>query len=116
MGSGDADCPVKHSLGQEGVCGWQRKIRRFPGRRRHALRDARMGGLSCVYRTLKGIAKEVNGRTCAGPAESCSLPALCSIFLLFHLQLICKTCQVFISRLFGVFFVPLHSGTGQAAV
>lgn len=75
-----------------------------------------MLGLSRVYRTVKDVVKEVNRKACAGPAEGCSLPALCSIFLLFLLQLIYKTCQVFLSGLFGVFFLPLHSGTREAAV
>jgi len=50
-----------------------------------------MLGLKCVYRRVKDIVKEVNRKACAGPAEGGSLPAPCSIFLLFLLQLICKT-------------------------
>lgn len=75
-----------------------------------------MLGLGRIYRRVRDIAKEVNKKACAAPAEGCSLPALCSIFLLFLLQLIYKTCQVFIPGLFGVFFLPLHSGTREAAV
>ena len=44
VGSGAAGSPIKHSLGQEGVYRWQRKIRSFPGMRRSALRGARMLG------------------------------------------------------------------------
>lgn len=44
VGSGAAGCLIKHSLGQEGVYGWQRKIRHFPGMRHSALRGARMLG------------------------------------------------------------------------
>lgn len=75
-----------------------------------------MLGLSRLYRSVKDIVKEVTRKARAGPAEGCSLPALCSILLLFVLQLIYKTCEVFISGLFGVFFLPLHSGTREAAV
>lgn len=73
-------------------------------------------GLSCAYRVAKDIGKEWNRKARAGPAEGCSLRALCSIFLLHLAQLIYKTCQVFICGVSGGFVLPLHSGTREAAV
>lgn len=96
--------------------GGQREIRCFTGRRCSALQGTGMPGLSHVYRPVKGIVKEVNRKARGGPPESCSFSALCSIFLLFFLQLIYKPCQVFISGLFGGFFLPLHSRTRNISV